>query len=136
MMQHKVFLRLFFLLITTRMAQAQQDPFALRITFGYTDAEVSQWTGRVRDDDARLVSMEGWRFLGPDSISLNTFDIQTSRSLAKGVVLTHSGGYKPRCFLIPTFRFEAGRRSRISGWGRPGRTTSGCGQTDPGFPAR
>ena len=100
MMQHKVFLRLFFLLLTTRMAQAQQDPFALRITFGYTDAEVSQWTGRVRDDDARLATMEGWRFLGPDSISLNTFDIQTSRSLAKGVVLTGTASTGSRIRVV------------------------------------
>ncbi len=88
MMQRKAFLRLFFLFLSTQITLAQQEPFSLRITFGYTAAEESQWTGRVRGDDAQLATLEGWRFLAPDSISLNTFDIQTSRLLTKGVVLT------------------------------------------------
>ena len=108
MMQRKALLRTLFLLLSTQIALAQQEPFALRITFGYTDAEESRWTGRVRDDDARLATMEGWRFLTPDSISLNTFDIQTSRSLTKGVVLTGTASPGSRVRVVTnhgTFSF-------------------------------
>ena len=65
-----------------------REPFALRITFGSGDSEESPWTGSVRADNAKINAMEGWRFLAPDNISLNTFDIQSGGQENKGFVLT------------------------------------------------
>ena len=42
---------------------AQPQPFAVRISFGYTDPEAVKWSGSVSADQATITSLEGWLFM-------------------------------------------------------------------------
>ena len=85
MNSHSRLLRPLLLLLFVQIGIAQPQPFAVRISFGYTDPEAVKWSGRVSADQARITSMEGWLFLPTDSISLDTFDISAGGPLNKGL---------------------------------------------------
>ena len=87
-MKGKRLLPLLVLVAGIEICVAQQQPFALRITFGHGDEEASQWTGSVSARKARVDGLEGWLFLEPNRLSLNTFDLHTGGVLHKGVILT------------------------------------------------
>ena len=87
-MKRNILLPLLVLLTCVGICPAQEQPFTLRLTFGHGDEEASQWTGSVSVRHAKVDGMEGWLFLEPDRLSLNTFDLLTGGLLQKGVTLT------------------------------------------------
>ena len=82
-------------LLFVQIGIAQPQPFAIRISFGYTDPEEVKWSGSVSADQATITSLEGWLFMNTDRISLNTFEISAGGPLNKGLTVTgkaSSGG--------------------------------------------
>ena len=95
---------------------AQPQPFAVRISFGYTDPEAVKWSGSVSADQATITSLEGWLFMNADSISLNTFEISAGEPVNKGFTITGTASNGGRItvltdrgsFSIPVFNLTLG----------------------------
>ena len=114
---------LFFLLLTgpALLAQSQPEPFSVRVTFGYTEPEKVQWTGRVTANQASITSLEGWLFLAPDSISFDTFTISAGGPLNKGLTISGTGSpgghvsvvTNRGSFSIPVFSMGLGKPVRL-----------------------
>ena len=95
MNSHSRYLCPLLLLLFGQIGMAQPQPFAVQISFGYTDPEEVKWSGSVSADQANITSMEGWLFLPTDRISLNRFEIGAGGPLNKGLTLegtASSGG--------------------------------------------
>ena len=75
------------LLLFVQIGVAQPQPFAVQISFGYTDAEVVKWSGSVSADQVNITLMRGWLFLPTDRISLDRFEIGAGGPLNKGLTL-------------------------------------------------
>ena len=109
------------LLLFVQIGIAQPQPFAVRISFGYTDPEAVTWSGSVGADQATITSLEGWLFMNADSISLNTFEISAGGPINKGLTISGTGtpgGYvsvvtNRGSFSIPLFGMGLGKPVRL-----------------------
>ncbi len=114
---------LFFLLLTGAglRAQSQPEPFSVRVTFGYTDSVQARWTGSVTADQASVATIEGWLFLPPDSISLDTFTISAGGPVNKGLTISGTGSpgghvsvvTNRGSFSIPLFAMGLGKAVQL-----------------------
>ena len=121
MKNHTFVLLLSMVVLTSRALLAQPEPFSVRVSFGYTDPEQVRWTGSVTADQASIISLEGWLFLAPDSISFNTFEISAGGPVNKGLTITGSASSGGRIsiltdhgsFSVPVFSLRLGNPVRL-----------------------
>ena len=138
MNSHSRYLCPLLLLLFGQIGMAQPQPFAVQISFGYTDPEEVKWSGSVSADQANITSMEGWLFLPTDRISLNRFENWRRRSPqqgpdARGNRLERRTGldrHQPWFLLFSALQSDPGAPGQVSGRGCPRRAARRCRQAD------